>query len=104
MGRGLRRAVPERGRHLAVPAQRPAPVPPDAPAARASREVRPHTLRHTYASLLFEAGVELAVVQELLGHADLATTRDIYVHLSDRVKRKAGDLLQARLVSDGPHR
>lgn len=60
-------------------------------------EVRPHTLRHTYASLLFEAGVELTVVQELLGHADLATTRDIYIHLTDQVKRKAGDQLQARL-------
>ncbi len=60
-------------------------------------EVRPHTLRHTYASLLFEAGVELAVVQELLGHADLATTRDIYIHLTDQVKKTAGLQLQARL-------
>jgi site-specific recombinase XerD len=51
----------------------------------------------TYASLLFEAGVDLVVVQELLGHADLATTRAIYVHLTERVKREAADLLAARL-------
>lgn len=60
----------------------------------------PGEVRRAPSSLLFEAGVELAVVQELLGHADLATTRDIYIHLTDQVKRKAGDQLQARLAEN----
>lgn len=50
--------------------------------------VTPHMLRHTAATQLIEAGVDIRYIQRLLGHASLSTT-EIYTHVSDQALRQA---------------
>lgn len=52
-----------------------------------------HTLRHTFASMLFRKGVDAKTVSELLGHASVAFTLNTYVHLIEDQKKNAVNLI-----------
>ena len=58
-----------------------------------TKAVHPHTLRHSFATHLFDNGAELPVIQTLLGHSDPRDTM-IYIHLATRKLREAPNPLE----------
>lgn len=52
-----------------------------------------HSLRHTFATRLCEAGLNIKVIQDVLGHKDISTTMDIYVDVTKELKKKEFDNL-----------
>lgn len=63
------------------------------------KEIRFHDLRHSCASLMFEAGVSLKEIQVWLGHANLNITANIYTHLREEQKKESAQKLD-RLFPD----
>lgn len=55
------------------------------------RRIRLHDQRHTHASLCFEAGMDIKEVQYRLGHSNIKTTLNIYVHLTKTKEKQSFD-------------
>jgi integrase len=59
--------------------------------------ITPHMFRHTYATILYNAGVDIKSAQRFLGHSDINVTLKIYTHLSTKKEQEAIDSLNKHL-------
>lgn len=62
------------------------------------RRIRLHDLRHGRASLMLAAGIDIAVVSKILGHASIRTTADTYSHLLEGVGKAAAEAADSLIV------
>lgn len=65
----------------------------------ANTDITPHTLRHSKAMHLYEAGIPLPYIRDILGHVDLSTT-EIYARASTEAKRRALEAAYTDIVTD----
>ena len=57
-----------------------------------------HSLRHTYATMLAEAGMPQIYTQQRLGHKDISVTLKYYTHLTDKMSKIGGSILEGMFV------
>lgn len=62
--------------------------------------LEPHQLRHYYATVLYEAGIQDKDAQKLLGHSNIQTTRDIYTHIRDSRQSETANKLNKFIKGD----
>jgi integrase len=63
--------------------------------------IRLHDLRHTAATLMLEAGIDVKVVSDTLGHANVRITMDLYQHVRQQVHVDAAERVVELLASSG---
>lgn len=59
------------------------------------RKLTPHCLRHTHTALLAEAGIPLEQISRRLGHADSKITKEIYLHITEKMKERENERLKS---------
>ena len=65
-------------------------------------DFRFHSLRHSHASILAEAGAPVKAVQERLGHSNIQTTLNIYTHVSASMRKETADIFD-RIMTESAH-
>lgn len=60
-------------------------------------QITPHQLRHAFATILFDAGVDVKDAQEILGHASIQVTRDIYTHIRQERRTETASKINSYL-------
>lgn len=63
--------------------------------AAESAHITVHALRHTHASLLLEKGVSIDTISRRLGHKNSKITREIYLHVTEKLKEKDNSQIAA---------
>ena len=64
------------------------------------RRITPHALRHTYTSLMAAAGIPLDVIARQLGHEDSSVTRQVYFHVTEKLRERDAKMIQkVRLIT-----
>ena len=58
------------------------------------RRVKVHALRHTHASLLLAEGVSIDLISRRLGHENSKITREIYLHITEKLKKRDNEILR----------
>lgn len=64
------------------------------------KKVRFHDLRHTFASLSLENGMEIKTLSNIMGHKTVATTIDTYAHITDRMIDKAANRIDQKIARE----
>ena len=59
-----------------------------------------HSLRHTFATQAIELGIDYKTISEILGHSNISTTLNLYIHPKTEHKRKCLDLVYQNLKTD----
>ena len=59
----------------------------------------PHTTRHTFTSKAYEAGADMKIVSELLGHSSTSITLDIYTHLTEKKQLEKKETVRSIAIS-----
>jgi len=67
--------------------------------AMGTRDITAHIFRHNFATMLYNANVDVKTAQVLLGHKSISVTMDIYTHLDNKKLDTAVDLLESHLKS-----
>lgn len=64
------------------------------------KPIRLHDLRHTCATAMLDAGINIKIIQARLGHADISTTMNIYAHALPSMNKEAGDKMDEKILGN----
>lgn len=71
--------------------------------AKGLKDIRLHDLRHTCATSMLLAGINIKVIQKRLGHSDISTTMNIYAHVLPSMNKDAGEKIDAAILKNNEH-